>query len=268
MKKLLLLAALALLFPNAAAAKELQSISICGASGCTELSHEQSAPFIALFERMDSSTATHAVLGAVPIGPYYRLGFKIRGDRTHTFTFSMWFVRPNLIRQQGEPDTLPEPFLRVSDDFARELDGVARRIEPYGTPRVIAAKVNGKRVDDAAPYLGLFAELPSVDANANDNDAGAWVHISLVPDRANPWFKRGVEFMYRSNSQALFVNEPLRVSDRLADRIAADAGLPVPARSSALAGWGRSVAIGALALCLFAAVVVVTRRRRGGEPTP
>lgn len=262
MKKLLLLAALAIVLPNAAAAKELQSISICGASGCTELSHEQSAPFITLFEGADHSTATKAVLGAVPIGPYYRLGFKIRGDRAHTFSFSMWLVRPNLIRQQGEPGAFPEPFLRVADRFARELDGVARRLEPYRAPRVIGATVNGKRVADAAPYAGLFGDLPSVTANANDPDAGAWVHISLVPDRANPWFGRGVELMYRSNSKALFVNEPLRVSDRLADRIAADAGLPAPARSSSFAGWGRSLAIGVVVLFAVAAVVVVPRRRR------
>src|SRR5713226_8613817 len=264
MKKLLLLAALALVFPNAAAAKELQSISICGASGCTALSHEQSAPFVALFEHMDSSTATKAVLGAVPVGPYYKLGFKIRGDRTHSFTFSMWFVRPNLIRQQGEPDTFPEPFLRVADSFARELDGVASRLEPYRAPRVIGARVNGKRVADAAPYIDLFGAVPSVKADATDTDAGAWVNISLVPDRANPWFKRGVEFMYRTKSQALFVNEPLRVPDRLADRIAADAGLPVPDRGSA---WrrpvGMSVAVGALVLA--AILFFALRRRRGAE---
>jgi len=264
MKKLLFLAGLVLVFPNVASAKELQSISICGASGCTALSHEQSAPFIALFERMDSSTATKAVLGAVPVGPYYKLGFKIKGDTKHTFSFSMWFVRPNLIRQQGEPDTFPEPFLRVTDSFARELDGVARRLVPYPAPRVMEATVNGKRVSQPARYIGLFAQVPSVEARADDTGSGAWVNISLVPDRANPWFKRGVEFMYRTKSQALFVNEPLRVPDRLADHIAADAGLPVPDRRSA---WQKPVemSLAAGAFVLAATIVFAFRRRRRAE---
>ena len=137
---------------------------------------------------------------------------------------------------------------------------MARRFEPYGTPRVVGATVNGKRVEDAAQYIGLFGAVPSVKADASDTDAGAWVNISLVPDHANPWFKRGVEFTYRTKSQVLFVNEPLRVPDRLADRIAVDAGLPVPERGSA---WGRpvgmSIAAGSLA---FAAIFFFAFRRR------
>ena len=256
----LLLASLSV--PSAAFGKELQSIGICGASGCTTLTGEQSAPFIALFEPANERKATRAVLGAVPIGPYYRLAFTLRGDRTHKVSFSMWFVRPNLIRQQSAPDSFPEPFLRVSDNFALELDGVASRIEPYGAPRVISAMVNGKRVAEPAQYIGLFGALPSVAANANDSDAGAWVHISLVPERANPWFVRGMEFTYRTKSQALFVNEPLRVPDRLADRIAADAGLPGRDRGSS--AWrrplGMGLAVGALAV--GAAIFRTARRRR------
>src|SRR5919204_310531 len=119
-----------------------------------------------------------------------------------------------------------------------ERGGVARRLAPYPAPRVMEATVNGKRVADPAPYIGLFAKVPSIEARADDADSGAWVNISLVPDRANPWFKRGVEFMYRTKSQALFVNAPLRVPNRLADRIAADAGLPATDRGSA---WHRPV---------------------------
>jgi hypothetical protein len=266
MRRLVLTIVLAsLALPSAAFGKELQSIGICGASGCTTLTHEQSAPFIALFERTNEREATRAVLGAVPIGPYYRLAFTLRGDRTHRFSFSMWFVRPNLIRQQSAPDTFPEPFLRVADNFARELDGVASRIEPYSAPRVVSATVNGKRVADAAPYLGLFGALPSVAANANDSDAGAWVHISLVPGRANPWFVRGMEFTYRTRSQALFVNEPLHVPDRLADRIAADAGLPGRDRGSS--AWGRPLGMGLAvgALAVGAALFRTVRRRRGAS---
>jgi len=263
MRRLVFTLLLASLYvPGAAFGKEVQSIAICGASGCTPLTGEQSAPFIALFERTNERKATRAVLGAVPIGPYYKLGFKIKGDRTHRFTFSMWFVRPNLIRQQSAPDAFPEPFLRVSDNFARELDGVASRIEPYGAPRVISATVNGKRVADPAQYIGLFGALPSVAANANDVDAGGWVNISLVPEHANPWFERGMEFPYRTNSQALFVNEPLRVPDRLADRIAADAGLPGRDRGSS--AWRRPLGMGlaAGALAVGAALFRTVRRRR------
>ena len=70
--------------------------------------------------------------------------------------------------------------------------------------------------------------------------------------------------MYRTKSQALFVNAPLRVPDRLADRIAADAGLPVPDRGSA---WRRPVgmSLAAGALVLAAILFVAFRRRRGAE---
>ena len=113
-------------------------------------------------------------------------------------------------------------------------------------------------------YIGLFANVPSVEARADDTDSGAWVNISLVPDRANPWFQRGVEFMYRTKSQALFVNEPLRIPDGLADRIAADAGLPVPDRGS---GWHKPVemSLAAGAFVLAVTIIFAFRRRRRAE---
>ena len=58
--------------------------------------------------------------------------------------------------------------------------------------------------------------------------------LALTPDRPNPWFASGVSLLYLNSAQALFLAKPLKVDDKLAKRIAQDARMPNPVRSS---GW-------------------------------
>ena len=119
MKRLLLVLAAALAVPGTAVAKEVQSVSVCGADGCKAVPGAV-APFRDVFEGQGTANEPRTILGAVPVAPFYKIGIKIRGDETHTFSLVMWYVRPNLIRRRrGSRPRLPEPWKQVPSPSRR-----------------------------------------------------------------------------------------------------------------------------------------------------
>ena len=261
MKRLLLVVALvALAAAPAASAKEIQSLAVCGASGCEEISHNQSAEFIAVFEGGNGSGGgAQTVLGAVPVGPYYKIGVRIRGDQTgDRYSFTTWFVPPDLLHL-SDPGAVG--FKRLPSTFAAVLSRAAQSVRPYAAPRVVSAYVGDKKALNPAQYINLFRNLPVTDATLDDTSK--WVNITLTPNRANPWISDGTPMIYSYGSQALFLVKPVKIDDDLARTIARDGGLPAPSGSGG--GWGRPVGIGlligfvpiALAILFF-----VTRRRQ------
>jgi hypothetical protein len=265
-KRLLIVVAAALAFPGTALAKEIQSLSICGTDGCHEVAGAVQ-PFRDVFEG-DGANAPRAVLDAVPVSPYYKLGVLVRGDNPAQGRFSlvMWYVRPNLVRQaEGVADMLSAPFMQVSDTLAAQLEAAAKSVEAFPEPRVMRVYVNDKRVANPGTYIGLFAKLPSTDATTDDGKS--FVNITLTPDRRNPWFVSGLSFLYLNDAQSLFLAKPVRVSDTLAERIARDAHLASPVRSS---GWSRPAKLGLLVgwiPIVVALGVAYTRRRHRHDPT-
>jgi hypothetical protein len=260
MKRLLLVLAAALAVPSTAAAKEVQSVSVCGADGCKAVAGAV-APFRDMFEGQGTANEPRTILDAVPVAPFYKIGIKIRGDETHTFSVVMWYVRPNMIRFAGGlRDTLSEPWKQVPSSFAAQLEAAAEPLEPFPAPRVMKAIVNDRVVANPRQYIGLFTNLPSVDATT-DSGKG-FVNIALTPDRQNPWFASGVSLLYLNSAQALFLAKPLKVDDKLAQRIAQDARMPNPVRSS---GWHPvklGILIGWIPIAVAVGVAYVRRRHR------
>lgn len=260
MKRLLLVLATALAVPGTAAAKEVQSVSVCGGNGCRAVAGAV-APFRDMFEGQGTANEPRTVLDAVPVSSFYKIGIKIRGDETHTFSIVLWYVRPDLIRfADGMRDTLSEPWKRVPSSFAAQLESAAAPLEPFPAPRVMKAIVNDRQVANPRAYIGLFANLPSIEATTDA--AEGFVNIALTPDRWNPWFASGVSLLYLNDSQALFLAKPLKVDDKLAERIARDARMPNPVRSS---GWHPvklGILIGWIPIALAVGLAYVRRRHR------
>lgn len=258
MRRLVLTLAFAVLaVPSAALGKEVQSISVCGTSGCTTSSdHAQVAPFIQMFENQPQ-----AVLDAVPVSSFYKVGIKIRGDHAHGFSFTLFFVKPNLLRDVGRGDALTEPFHVIPPAFAGVLDSLASNVTPFPAPRVMHALIDQRTVAQPRPYIGLFAGLKSVDEQTDQPNK--WIEIVLRPDVANPWFRPGVPLLYRPGSHTLILDRPARVGDGLARRIAHDAGIRYDQGGSG--SWRKPVTIGLAVVCLPLATGLWFRRRRRGS---
>jgi hypothetical protein len=252
----------ALALPTTALAKEVQSVSVCGASGCAAVRGIEHA----IADAFEGNTA-QTVLGAVPVGSFYRIGLRIRGDRVPAGRFSveLWYVRPNLVRSKDDRDVSGSPFRRVPASLASRLAEVADTLTPYPAPRVMTAYVNDKRVPQPRPYIGLFGNLPSTKAEPSTPEQ--WLTITLSPDRPNPWFSSDTALMYLDKQQALFIVEPLHVDDALAERIAHDAGRPSPVRAGGT-DWVKPAGMGAVGVAAAVAMGIFWRRRRSHLTTP
>jgi hypothetical protein len=253
------LAALAL--PTAALGKEVESVSVCGASGCKEV-QGVAEPMARAFEGEQVS----AVLGAVPVSSFYRIGLRIRGDDppARQFSAELWYVRPNLIRWKDNRDVSGSPFRRMPAALAERVAAVAGTLTPYPAPRVVRGWVNDKPIADPRAYIGLFGKLPSTDTQLAGGER--WLTITLAPDRANPWFSADNALMYVNKQQSLYLVKPLHVDDALAERIARDAGVPSPVRGGGT-GWVAPAGIGAFGVVAAIAAASFWRRRRSHPTT-
>jgi hypothetical protein len=223
----------ALAWPAAVAAKELHSVSVCGPSGCATLAASSQLRTLA----STLGTQPRSVLRSIPLSPYYRVDLRIRGDH-EVGHFRLFFVPPNLLRP-AEGDGIDTPFNALPPTAARVLSSLAARVHAFPAPRVVEARVDGKRVSDPGRYGALFRALPPVEGLA----ANASVEIVLTPNRANPWFRTGRPLLYAPDGRVLVLDRPLRVPDELADAIARDAHL----RSTASGGvsWPGLAIVGA-----------------------
>lgn len=162
MKKLIVAVALAaLVAAPPAAAKEIETLAVCGASGCEEMSHDQSAQFIAVFEGgTGAGGGGQIVLGAVPIRDYYKIGVKVRGDNPPPggYSFTAWFVPPNYFHL-NDPSAVA--FKRLPASLAAALSRAVQSVTPYPMPRVISAYVGDKKSAHPVKYIDLFRKLAS-----------------------------------------------------------------------------------------------------------
>ena len=247
-KWLLPVAAVALAWPSAAGAKELASVSVCGPTGCATLA---SGPRLRTLASVMGSQP-RSVLTSVPLSSYYRVDLAIRGDH-EIGHFRLFFVRPNLLRP-AEGDGMDTPFNALPPAAARLVASLATEVKPYPAPRVVEARVDGRRAAEPQTYARLFAALPAADGQVTDTS----VQLVLRPDRANPWFRVGRPLLYSPRGRVLVLDSAFRVPDEFANAIERDANLRRTASSSV--SWP-GLAIVAAWFLLSAGWYVSTRRR-------
>jgi hypothetical protein len=245
MMKLLVCALVALALPGVAAAKEVQSLEVCGASSCTTLTGDVAQPYIALLQSGGDSDARD-VSANVPSQPYYRLVFTIGGEGAKPFTVTVWYVRPNLTRQD-----LSGAFRRVPAELTARLDAAAAAVGAIPAPGVVEARVNGRAARTAAAYNALFTDLPLAHVSSRAA-ANAKVRLVLRPNRPNPWFAAGRPLRFAPKSRVLFLATPVRVPQGLATTLARDGHF-------SLAGIGLDAF---LASALVLAAAGVARKRK------
>ena len=129
MKKILLCAIAALALPAPAAAKEIQSLSVCGAAGCARVDDATAHDSIALLQRggaLDEGDVSAPVAAA----PYYRLVFTIGEGNGKSFQVRLWYVRPGLTRESPR-----DGFRQVPAELRAGIDTAAARVQAFPAPR-------------------------------------------------------------------------------------------------------------------------------------
>jgi hypothetical protein len=208
---LLAAAALALLLSAPAVAKELVKAELCGAAGCTAIDKRD----LELVPLGGESFADPP-----PLGPYHELVTTAQDgpESTDTNTWTSWYVpSAGVIAFTNEyGSTKFQPVYGRSATFMKTL---AKSVQPFPTPRITAAFVNGKRI---AGDPGTYARLLTLDrAGPVRATEGVRVPIEVVSARRSPWTNGGVPLSYAPESGVLFRGpEQLRIADGLGDDLA------------------------------------------------
>lgn len=175
MRKLLAIAALALLAPATASAKELVKLQVCGPSACAAITDK------ALLMRMGEGGAK----GKTPaLAPYYKLIYTIDvpGDEGVAPTFEAWYV-PAAGVQGGRDDHGFATWWRPNTEFRETVAAAAAGIEPFAKPQITEVSIGGKRCAQPATYERLL----TLNVRRGWRAIRDWKKVWFVTDRQSPW---------------------------------------------------------------------------------
>jgi hypothetical protein len=248
---LLAAAASALLLSAPAAAKELVKAELCGAAGCTAVDKSD-------LRLLPLGGDTYA--DPPPLGPFHELVTTVQDgpESTDTNTWTTWYVpSAGVIAFTNEyGSTTFHPLYGLSATFMKQL---AKSVQPFPTPRITAAFVNGKRVTgDPGTYARLFAVERAGPVRATEGDR---VPIEVVSARRSPWTNGGVSLSYWPDSGVLLRGpEQVRIADGLVDDLGHARALGTDRSGTALLPWLALAGLVA-AIVLLAALGAWFRRR-------
>ena len=246
--------------PVAAAAKEVKSLSLCGASGCVSVE----AGALARYGR-DEGSARAAIPAEVP-GPtrFYRLelGVGEPGSSKVFGRFQVWYVPPAGLAYGADADALGQPWTKLTRGQVAVLREAARSVSPFPAPELRRVRIGRRTSVDPAPYVELLAGPP---ARMPDEIRGP-VPLDLSWDRPNPWATSGyVEYLPRERLLSTLAGYR-HVPEELAGRLEREAdGLAPVAETSTSWALPAALAGGGL-LVLGSALALLARRRRQGLP--
>lgn len=246
MRRLVAIAALALLLPPAAAAKEITGAELCGADGCTDVSIPAG-----LHEFPGSGDGTS------PPSNEPFLEVRLEYDGMHTER--LWYVpgaRLFALPDGGGDAVRWTPPSKQGID--RHLVAAAAGVEPYRA-QVDSAYVDGKRVTgDVSGYLTLF-DVGREPASFDLGEGFASISLKTTPDspwaHERLWFYPDTNLLQRGQD---FVELPARVADDVRNAQAIGA----PAGSSSF-DWPLVTGSLVVALALALGAAAFARRRPG-----
>jgi hypothetical protein len=215
--------AVALAAPAAAAAKNISSVKLCGASDCATITNRD------VLQRWMESGGS---LTAPPaISRYYRLEITVSAAPGETFdngktsiTWSEWYV-PATQAIRGTDEAGNASWSRQSGRAAAIFADAVRTVEPYPAPTITAATIGGRSVKDPASYARLFDPGWKI---ATDWSAKDWRKIRLRSDASSPWTDGKNNLSYSPKKHVLMrdgtvVQVPRSVAARLTSARSLDA---------------------------------------------
>jgi hypothetical protein len=176
MRKLLAIAALALLAPATASAKELVKLQVCGPSACAAITDK------ALLMRMGEGGAR----GTTPaLASYYKLVYTIDVPPNEGVapTFEAWYVPSVGIQGNGRDDHGFATWWKPNTEFRETVAAAAAGIEPFAKPQITEVSIAGKRCAKPATYERLL----TLNARRGWRAIRNWKKVWFVTDRQSPW---------------------------------------------------------------------------------
>ncbi|MDQ3889113.1 MAG: hypothetical protein M3312_00975 [Actinomycetota bacterium] len=246
-------------FAASAAAKEIESATICGPSDCTELKDREKAAVLAEAEGPGSPP---------PASSFYTLELRIDAeDQTSTFTIyyvpSAAMARP--AREQGGDAGPSSPvWSRVTPAAARLLKVATRGLEPFPKPQLSSVEIGSKTVVDGADsYLRLF-ELPRTSGALPSGLPVVYSEwIDLRSQRPSPWTDGSRDLSFSPRAGLLERGgQVVRIPEELLADVRAGRALSTPGGG----GFPWPTLAGGLAATLAGAFVIALLLRRRRTP--
>lgn len=225
MRRLIVVAAIALMLPAAAAAKWEGELRLCGSSGCRFLDRHTGHDAWPLLDQLWGGSE----VGPASPGPFYRVELLPPRSRSAARTF--YFVPGARVVRDGEG------WWRAFDPVAPLVEDAMRSIRPFGTPQIVHVDVNGKAAKNPQSYLMLF-RLRAPAQPISDPAGGRprpgdprvaryyervrrhWLPVTIVTRPASPWGDGRTEvWIGRRLDLVMRDGEVVRVSHPLAERI-------------------------------------------------
>jgi hypothetical protein len=232
MKKLMLVAVVALLCAAPANAKELLGAQLCGAGGCAT---ERQA---GLFEGHGGPLGGGMVAAPAQAGPWYR-GALLLGDRGKVFgRYAFYYVPEGRLVVQPGMDGQTTTWLKAEGSLAGLLERLAAKLHPFPAPKLADVAINGKLADDPQSYLRLYSIGSKAETYPTDTRS---VQVVLETARRTPWSDGNNLVVYPGSNLLLrdgeIVSIPRDVADRAAngESLADRGGLPWLVIAAALA---------------------------------
>ena len=254
MKKLMLVAVLALLCAAPANAKDLLGAQLCGASGCAT---ERQA---ALFEGQGGPLGGGTAAPPAQVGPWYR-GALLLGDRGKVYGhYAFYYVPDGRLVVQPGMDGQTTTWLKAEGTLGGLLERLAAKLRPFATPKLADVAINGKLAADPQSYLRLYSIGSKAETYPTDMRS---VQIVLETTHRTPWSDGNNLVVYPGSNLLLRDGEIVSIPGDVADRAA-------NGESLAVAGglpWLAIAAAGAVAL-LLGATVFRLRPRVAPRPVP
>lgn len=261
MKKIALLAAVAgglLALAGPAQAKEIVSLKICGASGCTEIKdHDSLSQWMPEGDPVQVARTRPAA--------FYSLDVVFgdpEGNVIHSET-AYWLPGSNVMQYKGQ---LHDPWWKLVPTQVAMLRKASSGMDPF-TPRLDRVRVGGKKVTDPNSYLRLLGKFGYSTVPAK---AAGWTRVTLNAQIPTPWISGTVRMTYTPKTRLLvrpdgYYRLPKALGERLMHRASlAPPGQPQAAGSSGgdtmlYAGVGIAGFAG-LAVALLAGRTAVRRK--------
>jgi hypothetical protein len=220
MKKILVVAALALATAAPAQAKEVMGLELCGASGCASLDRDAASG--TLGEGSGPLWSDEGVVPPAKPASYYRAVVLIGDGHEVGVRLPFWYV-PDQSKLTTVRDGSAQPLAwrNAHGSWKRALDRLSNGIEPYDTPTITRATVNGDPVADPQSYLRLFTLTGKPDGYPRD--LGEQIILESSP--RSPWTD-GNDIVYSLSAKAIIRDgEMVGVSASVASAIDARTSL-------------------------------------------
>jgi hypothetical protein len=247
------LAAVAVALPGTAAAKELDSATICGASGCRTIAQPPES----------LASGEDGISDAIPApGAFYTVELSVSSGGEPDSWRVYWIPDAETVAFRDESGRTT--FERLSGAPLAAFRTATSGLEPFAGPVVSGATVDGRPVSDPGSYLELFGRPTQVDAVPYEAD---WVPIEIRSRRPSPW-TNAVLLVYSPSAEIVEAGGTTFVKLSRAEVEAVEAGAPFPLGDdgSILLPLAVGVAVALFAALALAVGVRTARRSARRQP--